>query len=70
VIGFCNDLVMAQIANNTAEQAMLGDFPKAVENAVMDSNDAHQNLMKQLLSDPVKSANFAKVVFDLLKQVA
>ena len=62
-----NELVMKQITNNTPEQAMLGDFPKAVDNAVMDSSEAHQNQMMQLLSDPSKAAGFARVVFDLLK---
>jgi len=63
-----NALVMSQIANNTPEQAMLGDFPKAIDDAVMDSNDAQQNQMMQLLSDPAKAAGFARVVFDLLLQ--
>jgi len=63
-----NALVMSQIANNTPEQAMLGDFPKAIDDAVMDSNEAHQNQMMQLLSDPIKAAGFARVVFDLLSQ--
>jgi type I restriction enzyme R subunit len=31
-----NKQVMMQIANNTPEQAMLGDFPKAVDDAIMD----------------------------------
>lgn len=62
-----NALVMKQIANNSPEQAMLGDFIKAVDDAVMDSSEAHQNQMMQLLSDPAKAAGFAKVVFDLLK---
>jgi len=62
-----NELVMKQIANNTAEQAMLGDFNKAVDDAVLSSSDAHQNQMMQLLSDPAKAQKFAKVVFDLLK---
>ena len=62
-----NALVMKQIANNSTEQAMLGDFSKAVDDAVMDSSDAHNNQMLQLLSDPAKAAGFAKVVFDLLK---
>ena len=60
---------MMQIANNTPEQAMLGDFPKAVDDAVMDSNEAHHNQMMQLLSDPSKAVGFARVVFDLLKMV-
>ncbi|SOD16908.1 type I restriction endonuclease subunit R [Nitrosomonas ureae] len=62
-----NALVMKQIANNSPEQAMLGDFVKAVDDAVIDSSEAHQNQMMQLLSDPAKAAGFAKVVFDLLK---
>lgn len=62
-----NEIVMKQIANNTADQAMLGDFTKAVDDAVMDSSEAHNNQMMQLLSDPAKAAGFAKVVFDLLK---
>jgi type I restriction enzyme R subunit len=62
-----NALVMKQIANNSNEQAMLGDFSKAVDDAVMDSSDAHNNQMMQLLSNPAKAAGFAKVVFDLLR---
>jgi len=62
-----NKLVMSQIANNSPEQALIGDFPKAVDDAVMDSSEAHQNQMMQILSDPVKSANFSRIVFDLLK---
>jgi type I restriction enzyme R subunit len=65
-----NEKVMTQIANNTAEQAMLGDFLKAVDDAVMDSGEAHQNQMMQLLSDSSKAAGFARVVFDLLKIVS
>ena len=62
-----NTRVMMQIANNTPEQAMLGDFPKAVDDAILGSNEAHQEQMMQLLSDPVRAAGFAKVVFDLLQ---
>lgn len=62
-----NERVMSQISNNTAEQAMLGDFSKAVDDAVLDSNDAQQNQMLQLLSDPAKANGFAKIVFDMIK---
>jgi type I restriction enzyme R subunit len=62
-----NGAVMQQIATNTAEQAMLGDFPKAVDDAIMDSSEAHKNQMMQLLSDPTKATQFGKVIFDLLK---
>lgn len=62
-----NELVMKQIVNNTAEQAMLGDFNRAVDDAVLDSSDAHQNQMMQLLSDPEKAKGFSRLVFELLK---
>ena len=63
-----NPLVMQQLANNSAQQAMLGDFSKAVDDAVLDSNEAHQNQMLQLLSDPAKAEGFAKLVFELLQR--
>jgi type I restriction enzyme, R subunit len=61
-----NELVMRQLLSNSPEQAMLGDFPKAVDDAVMDSSAAHQNQMMQLLSDPAKAKMFSKVIFDIL----
>ena len=61
-----NASVMMQIAKNTPEQAMLGDFPKALDDAILDSSEAHQEQMMQLLSDPAKSRQFARVIFDLL----
>jgi type I restriction enzyme R subunit len=63
-----NSLVMQQINNNSPEQAMLGDFVKAFDDAVLGSSEAHQNQMMQLLSDATKAAGFSKLVFDLLKQ--
>ncbi len=63
-----NEQVMEQIANNTDEQAMLGDFPKAIDDAILNSSEAHRNQMMRLLSDQKKAAGFAKVVFDLLKK--
>lgn len=63
-----NDLVMKQLANNTPDQALLGDFNKAVDEAIMDSSEAHKDQMVQLLSDPAKARSFARVVFDLLQE--
>lgn len=62
-----NDTVMKQIENNTADQALLGDFPHAIDDAVMDSNEAHQEMMMQYLSNPEVARGFARVVFDMLK---
>lgn len=61
-----NDAVMTQIANNTREQAMLGDFPQAIDDAILSSSEANQEQMMQLLSDPSKTAQFARIVFDML----
>ncbi|GAA0228718.1 type I restriction endonuclease subunit R [Marinomonas primoryensis] len=61
-----NELVMRQINENSAEQAMLGDFSRAMDDAIMSSGSAHQNQMIQLLSDPAKSARFGKLVFEMI----
>ncbi len=51
------------------ECGLFSDFPKAIDDAVMDSNEAHQNQMMQLLSDPAKAANFTRIVFDMVKNI-
>ncbi len=61
-----NEKVMQQIANNSAEQALLGDFPVALDEAVMESGEAHQSQMMQYLNNKVLQAGFRKVVLDLL----
>lgn len=63
-----NDRVMTQIANNTREQAMLGDFQKAVEDAILDSSAAHQKQMMQLLSMPEKGSVFANIIYEMLNK--
>lgn len=57
---------MHQIANNSAEQALLGDFAGALDEAVMDSSEAHQSQMMQILNSKELSAGFGRVVFDML----
>jgi type I restriction enzyme, R subunit len=44
-----NDTVMAQVRNNSNEQIMLGDFPKAMEQAMIDSMGSYQHLSMQYL---------------------
>jgi type I restriction enzyme R subunit len=63
-----NKNVMDQIHNNSAEQAMLGDFTTALDDAVLSSSEAHQNQMLQILSNPEVAKGFAQVVFDLLME--
>ena len=61
-----NNGVMSQIANNTREQAMLGDFPRAIDDAILGSHEAHREQMMQLLSDPSKAHIFGHLIFDML----
>lgn len=61
-----NSAVMEQLKNNSPGQALIGDFPNAVEKAVIDSMDIHENLARQLLEDEHKAARFGKLLMDLL----
>lgn len=48
---------------------MFGDFPRALDDAVIGSSEAHQNQEMQLLSSPDKTKAFAELIFNLLKMV-
>lgn len=61
---------MNQIANNSPEQALLGDFPGALDQAVMESGEAHENQMMQYLNSKELQAGFQRVVFDMLLRKA
>ena len=61
-----NPKVMDQIKNNSPEQAILGDFSGAMDDAVMESGDVHQNQMTQYLNNAEIAAKFQRVIFDML----
>ncbi len=61
-----NASVMNQIDNNSPEQALLGDFVGATDDAVMESGEAHQNQMMQYLNSKPLQAGFQRVVFDMV----
>ena len=61
-----NERAMEQFRGNTREQVMLGDFPKAVDDAVIGSGEAQRNQMMQLLSNPDKAKDFSKLIYDLI----
>ncbi len=61
-----NTRMMTQIHNNPREQAMLGEFGTALDDAVLDSNAAHMEQMTQLMSDPAKMKQFAHIIYDVL----
>jgi type I restriction enzyme R subunit len=62
-----NHRVITQIANNTREQALLGDLPKAVEEAILDSNEAQQKQMMKLLSMSDKFGLFMDTIYDMMQ---
>ena len=65
-----NEAVMSQVANNTPEQTMLGDFPAAVQEAVLASGDAHQELMTQFLCNKAIQLGFGKLILEMLTKSA
>ena len=61
-----NARVVEQVRNNTKEQAMLGDFPDALTDAIIESMDAHQSMAGQLLGQDAVRKRFSRLVLDML----
>lgn len=61
-----NDAVMQQLQTNSKEQAMLGDFPSAVTDAIIGTMDAHNTLATQALSEDKIQKGFAKLILDVI----
>jgi type I restriction enzyme R subunit len=61
-----NDAVMQQLQTNSKEQAMLGDFPVAVTDAIIGTMDAHNTLATQALSEDKIQQGFAKLILDVI----
>ncbi len=49
-------------------QALLGDFPTALDEAVMESGEAHQNQKVQYLNSKKLQTGFQRVVLELLRR--
>ena len=62
-----SERTMNQFRSNTREQTMLGDFPKAVSEAVIGSSEANRNQMMQLLSNPDMARDFTRLIYDLIE---
>ena len=59
---------MAQVENNTREQAMKGNLPGAVQQAVVRALSSHQKLATQVLkSDRQGMAALTDVIYGLLR---
>lgn len=63
-----NAVVMDPIRSNTSQQAMLGDFPQAVQNAVIESMGAHNDLATRFLSDERVSRGVAQLLMEALRR--
>ena len=63
-----NDKVMEQVRNNTKEQSMMGGFAEAINSAVIDSLDVHQNLATQVLGEERIREGFANIVYELISK--
>ena len=61
-----NDKVVEQVTNNTKEQAMMGGFAEAINSAVIDSLEVHQDLATQVLGKDRIRAGFADIVYELI----
>jgi len=61
-----NSKVVEQVTNNTKEQAMMGGFADAINDAVIESLDAHQNLATQVLGQERIRKGLANIVYDLV----
>ena len=61
-----NNTVIQQVTNNSKEQAMIGGFEKALDDAVIDTLDAHQSMATQVLSKERVKEGLADIVYDLI----
>lgn len=62
-----NAIVMAQVENNTREQAMKGNLPGAVEKAVAQAMASHQTLATHVLRDRQTRAALTDLICSLLQ---
>lgn len=60
--------VMAQVENNTMDQAMRGDLPGAVTDAIVDALSEDQERSERLLSDGEVMQRFVRLVFQVLRE--
>jgi type I restriction enzyme R subunit len=62
-----HDVVREQIDKNTKEQALNGDLPNAVNQAIVTAMTSHGDLARVLLKDPQSMASFVSLVYDIAK---
>ncbi len=66
-----NETVVQQVRNNPRDKALLGDFPDAVTDAVIECGEVHQRQMHTYLNSAEVQREFRDLAFDfLLAQLA
>ncbi|EPI4938065.1 type I restriction endonuclease subunit R, partial [Pseudomonas aeruginosa] len=65
-----DSVVMAQVQNNTMEQAMKADLPTKAISAIAAAMNSHTSMATKLLSDESTRDVFLTVVYELLKKDA
>lgn len=63
-----NDRVMAQVQNNTREQALKADLPDAATDAIVEALTSHRAIAERLLSNVSAQRAFYGLLYDILKQ--
>ena len=63
-----NEYVMEQISNNSKQQAMLGELPLAINDAVIASMEHHNELAVKVLSDTELFNHVTNLVFDNISE--
>ena len=61
-------IVMAQVQNNSRDQAMKANLPTAAVAAIVGTMNTYQSLEPRLLSDEVTRELFLGVVYEMLKK--
>ncbi|MDD3769817.1 MAG: type I restriction endonuclease [Sulfuricurvum sp.] len=61
-----NSKVVEQFRTNSKEQAMMGDFPSVMTDAIIESMDAHQSMAKQVFESETKREGFARLILDMI----
>jgi len=62
-----NSVVMDQVRNNSKEQALRADLPKAAADAIVEALGSHEKIAGRLLSDGASRDVFAEILYDLLR---
>lgn len=63
-----HDDLLEQVKSNTEERAMLGLYPELLQNAIIESQEFHNETALKLLVEEDSAEKFAKIIFSRLKK--